>query len=387
MSPAESLTKPPVLNRDTLVMVALSGGVDSAVVMNLLSQKYGHVHGVSHKHWPESRCCTSACIDTCRSQSTDLGVPYSTVDTMVSFAEQIVDPFVEAYRQGTTPNPCVFCNQRNRFGWLVERYLSGIDSTAYKDYKLATGHYARIIRREGRYRLARGKDSAKDQSYMLYRLSQKQLAHALFPLGELDKAQVRTMAAEWNLESAKKEDSQDICFVEDDYRNFLKAYTGTGEATGDFVTAGGKVLGRHKGVAYYTRGQRKGLGLSGGPWYVLQTNPDTNQVVLGNREELYTSEFLISDCVWHETLPPESMKCTVQVRYHGEIHEAQVTKENDSVAHANVNSGVALSGAKTCWRIRLTQPSLDVSPGQSAVFYADDVVVGGGVIQKEGLVP
>jgi tRNA-specific 2-thiouridylase len=354
--------------KNTHVFVAMSGGVDSAVVLHLMKQEYENVQGVSHKHWPDSKCCTTACIDTCRAQCQDLGVPYTTIDTMVHFTEEIVDSFVEEYQRGRTPNPCVLCNQKNRFGHMVTGALEQCIPQEMKQhtdnvqYKIATGHYAQVVYRENRYWLARGKDPEKDQSYMLYRLSQEQLSHCLFPLGSRVKSEVRELAEGLQLESAKKPDSQDICFVETNYREFIQDYTGTQEESGDFVTQDGTKLGPHKGIAHYSRGQRKGLGLGGGPWYVLDIRAKSKEVVLGSREELLKTTFTVSNWVWHHPDLPDVFECQVQVRYHGKILEAQVDKNNNTVT--------------------LSTPTPDLSPGQSAVLYWEDTVIGGGIIQE-----
>jgi tRNA-specific 2-thiouridylase len=347
------------------VLVALSGGVDSAVVLNLIKSRYRNVTGVSHHHWPESRCCSTECMDNCSRQCRDLGLPFSVVDTMVEFTEEIIQPFVQAYRKGTTPNPCVFCNQKNRFGHMIDKFFQNKGLQVPKNYRIATGHYARISSEKNRYRLRRGIDKKKDQSYMLYRLSQEQLSHCLFPLGDYKKSEIRKMAESWSLLSAKKQDSQDICFVEKDYRDFIQQYTGEKDTKGYFLDKKGKKLGTHNGISSYNRGQRKGLGLSGGPWFVLDILPESNTVILGSRKELYITQFSISDCVWHLPEVPEIFSCSVQVRYHGPIYKCTVKKTGNDR-----------------FQIELEQASDEISPGQSAVFYSGDTVWGGGIIVK-----
>ena len=347
----------------TLVFVALSGGVDSAVVLNLMHQQYPLVKAISHKHWPESKCCSTVCIDNSRLQAQSLKVDYHIVDTMVNFTKEIVDDFVQGYEQGNTPNPCVICNQKNRFGHLLN-YMINQYQNQYKHFKIATGHYAQIIFQQGRYYLKRGKDTTKDQSYMLYRLSQKQLSYCLFPLGNYEKPQVRGMAKKWNLVSAKAPDSQDICFVQDDYRNFITDYTQKKYKTGDFIDQQGKVLGRHQGIPFYNRGQRKGLGLSGGPWYVIEVSTINNTVVLGSQKDLELSKFKIKNCIWNMEIFPIHLNCFIQTRYHGPIFKGTVEP---------LSKGV--------FTVQLEQPSIDISPGQSAVCYnQDDIVLGGGMI-------
>lgn len=293
------------------VCVALSGGVDSAVAARLLMQDYEEVIGVSHRHWPESRCCSTACLDRCAAQCQDMGIPYYPLDCMVEFAQAIVDDFVATYQKGQTPNPCVLCNQTIRFDLMLKKFFEQHPEYQGRDYRIATGHYAQVEQVDGHYRLKRGVDPEKDQSYMLYRLSPEQLKHCVFPLGGMLKPEVRALAEQWNLRSAKQSDSQDVCFVTDTYQTFLDQYTGKHQKPGKFVDKDGKVLGRHKGVPYYTRGQRKGLGLSGGPWYVLHTDVTSNQVVLGSREELATRRFSIPTTRSSPT-PTSSKRCLVK---------------------------------------------------------------------------
>ncbi len=349
------------MDLETHVMVALSGGVDSALVLQKLSQSYKHIHGVSHRHWPESKCCTTACIDGCRSQCQDLGVPFQTIDTLTLFVEKVVEPFVESYNQGLTPNPCVSCNEINRFGAMAQNAWEKMGKP--EKWKIATGHYAQIHNENGRYYLHRGLDPKKDQSYMLYRLSQEQLSHCLFPLGSTLKEEVRQEAQSYNLASAKKSDSQDICFVENNYQEFLKDYTGKTPEPGVFLDSSGKKLGYHKGVPYYNRGQRKGLGLSGGPWYVIKIIPENNEIILGPKEELLRDFFSIQNLVFNEDVSNLPEETTVQVRYHGEIINCEVVPES-----------------KERLKIKLEQDTVDLSPGQSAVIYHKNRVLGGGVI-------
>ncbi len=350
-------------NKTEVVLVALSGGVDSAVAARLLMQEHETVIGVSHRHWPESNCCSTACLDRSAAQCIDMGIPYYPLDCMVEFAQAIVDDFVAIYQRGQTPNPCVLCNQTIRFDLMIQKFFEQHPDYIGRDYRIATGHYAKVEKIEGIYRLKRGVDLDKDQSYMLYRLSSEQLQHCLFPLGSLYKTQVREKAERWNLQSAKQSESQDICFVTDTYQTFLDQYTGQQQSPGDFVDQKGKVLGQHRGVAYYTRGQRKGLGLSDGPWYVVYTDVTTNQVVLGAREDLATSSFRIHTTRWSDPYVHFPLEATVQLRYHAQpvpVLVEQIEEDN--------------------YRCQLKDLSYDVSPGQSAVTYQEDYVVGGGLI-------
>ncbi len=360
------MNKTTTIPSSTTVLVALSGGVDSAVVMHLLHQQSYGVIGFSHRHWPESKCCNTVCLDISREQCRNLGVPYHTADTMVEFTQNIVDPFVEDYQNGFTPNPCVLCNEKNRFGTTIDKLIDSLNLSK-ENFKIATGHYARIKKNnQGIYELKRGLDPKKDQTYMLYRLSQKQLSHCLFPLGSYKKEEVRKLASDYQLASAKKPDSQDICFVETNYRNFINQYNPSPQNEGDFVDIQGVKLGRHQGFYRYSRGQRKGLGLSGGPWFVIEVKVSANQVVLGKKEDLKITQFKIKDCVWNQD-PKKEMIYNCQVRYHGKIYKAKVLFQTRK---------------DSCYEIHLESFSNDVTKGQSAVFYQDDTLIGGGIISE-----
>lgn len=344
-------------NSEPTIYVALSGGVDSSVVLRLLQQKYKNIQGISHIVWPESLCCSTACLDRCQEECQRMALPYESIELVEDFSKSVIKHFIDAYANGLTPNPCVLCNQFIRFDLMIKR-----SQDHPENYKLATGHYARIEEKNGRYFLKKGLDHTKDQSYMLYRLSQEQLSRALFPLGEMKKSEVKKLAEQWKLKSAKVAESQDACFVSGDYRKFYKDFTGTEPKPGNFVDQTGKILGPHQGVPFYARGQRKGLGLSGGPWFVLQIDPKTNDIVLGSREALSVKKFTIKDCVWHYP-PAESYTGTVQVRYH-EPEIKCFAKKIDA----------------DLWEIELSQASEHVSPGQSAVLYDSEYVIGGGII-------
>jgi len=351
----------------TVYLAALSGGVDSSVVLKMLLDETDKVIGITHYHWPDSKCCSSTCMDISSQLCREAGIKYLPIDLKESFKDQIVEPFVNSYLNGFTPNPCVFCNQNIRFDSLIKSAKESLGLSDSDNIKIATGHYARILKENGLFKLKRGLDKKKDQTYMLYRLSQKQLSLCHFPLGEYTKPQVRKIARDLHLATAKKRDSQDICFVVNNYREFLSEYTGTQMPKGPFISTNGETLGFHTGISNYSRGQRKGLGLSGGPWYVINIISATNTIILGRKEDLMADNFFISNCVWHLSEVPENFSCTVQVRYHGTQYTAQVTKENHHL-----------------YRVKLESFSADVCPGQSAVFYTEDTVIGGGIIQPLG---
>ena len=352
------------MNNNTLIFVALSGGVDSSVVLQLLKEKYQNIQGISHIVWPESLCCTTECLDQCAWQCQQAGVPYENIDCIQEFSQKVIDPFVQNYFDGITPNPCVLCNQYIRFDLMIEEFFKRHPEKRTDNYKLATGHYAQIEERDGYYYLKKGTDHLKDQAFVLYRLSQNQLKHCLFPLGGMTKPEVRALAGNMSLTTATKKDSMGACFAGDDYRDFIREYSGKKIEPGNFVDLNGAVLGRHQGYQFYTRGQRRGLGLSGGPWYVLEVRPQTNEVVLSHgKENLLLSEFYVENLVWH--YPEKKItKATVQTRHHApELKCALQYLEDDLI------------------KVTLEKPYAEISAGQSAVFYDGEYVMGGGVIR------
>lgn len=351
-------------NDQTTVFVALSGGVDSAVVAILAQQKYQNVIGFSHQHWPESRCCSTACLDRCEEQCRRLGIPYYRIDTMIPFAQNIVDNFIEEYEKGRVPNPCVRCNQMIRFDQVIQDLLNHPELSSIQNYKIATGHYVQILKKKDTFFLKEAVDFQKDQSYMLYRLGSQTLSHCYFPLGTYLKKQVREIADQYGLLSAKVGDSQDICFVEKDYRSFIDQYTQKQRKKGFFLDLKGAKLGEHNGSIYYTRGQRRGLGLSGGPWYVIQSDISLNTVTLGCKKDLEVKQFDLIHTIWYRPFENDTLY-TIKVRYHGRDLKAFLTE---------LPSGKVGVLLKTpCW---------EVCPGQSAVIYQNKVIIGGGVIDS-----
>lgn len=343
------------------VYVAMSGGVDSSVAALLLRQAGYRLSGV-HLRLPGAD--PQDIRDAARAAGR-LGFSCHTFDYSEVFEATVIENFVQEYRQGRTPNPCVVCNRLVKFGALLEQIrLLGGDC-------LATGHYARVEydRASGRYLLKRGLDRRKDQSYFLYALSQEQLSHTLFPLGELDKAQVRQLAEAHGLPSAGKRDSQDICFVPDgNYAAFLER-RGLTPVPGDLVDSSGRVLGRHGGQERYTVGQRKGLGISAGePLYVLRKDSAANTVTLGPDSGLYSRELTAEQLNWISIPSLEGpLPVTVKTR-HG-LREAAAVVEP-------LNGGLA--------RVTFQEPQRALTPGQSAVFYDGELVVGGGIIRACG---
>ncbi|MFA5879192.1 MAG: tRNA 2-thiouridine(34) synthase MnmA [Candidatus Margulisiibacteriota bacterium] len=269
----------------------LSGGVDSSVAAHLAIDSKVTAIGISHINWPESKCCELNALRQCESFCQNLNIPYYKIDCLIPFCKKVVDNFCNTYFCGETPNPCVICNEKIRFDFLIKTVLKNLKIKADQDYKIVTGHYAQVEYKRNQYFLKKGIDQAKDQSYMLYRLNQAQLSRCFFPLGRLTKKAVRELACKWQLESAQKSDSQDACFLDQPYPEFIVRYLEKQPKKGVFIDENGKVLGEHQGIIYYTRGQRKGLNLPDGPWFVKQIDFSNNQIVLARKENLYLKKF------------------------------------------------------------------------------------------------
>ena len=344
----------------------MSGGVDSSVAAYLLTRDGYDCIGCTMKLCPddvahEGGCCTADDAADARSVARRVGIPFHVFNMTDDFRREVIDRFVSRYLAGRTPNPCVDCNRTMKFALLRRRG----EELGYD--RLATGHYARIEYRDGRWTLRKARDPSKDQSYVLYHLTQAELAKTLFPLGDLTKSEARALAAENGFLNAAKPDSQDICFVPDgDYAAVIARYTGKTEPEGDFVLPDGSVIGRHKGISRYTVGQRRGLGVAySEPLYVKRILVAENKVLLGRDEDLYGTSCDVSDVNWiaGET-PSAPVRCAVKIRYRQTEQPATVTPLEGGRAHVEFDS-----------------PQRAITPGQSAVFYDGDEVLGGGEIE------
>jgi tRNA-specific 2-thiouridylase len=366
------------------IAVAMSGGVDSSAAAALLKAGGHELVGFTMQLWNQrrglsvgedgeplpSRCCSLDDVYDARRVAEELGFPFYVLNLERDFERDVVAPFVQSYLDGETPIPCVACNSRLKFASLDRTALSvGCE-------KVATGHYARVEFDEtnNRYRLLRGRDARKDQTYFLWELTQEQLSRSLFPLGEMTKEEVRDLARRHGLYVAEKRESQEICFVPDgDYAGFIDRYLeaegreGERPARGEIVDTGGRVVGEHEGVHRFTVGQRRGLGVSRPlPLYVVRVEPESNRVVVGRDEELLSSEFTAAGVNWVAfDEPVEPIRAQVRVRYRHTEAPATITP---------------LGGGRA--RVRFDHPQRAVTPGQATVFYRGEEVVGGGWIVR-----
>jgi tRNA-specific 2-thiouridylase len=355
----------------------MSGGVDSSVAAALLVEQEYEVVGMMLRLWSddlagettENRCCSPEAVDDARRVAAHLGIPFYLINAEEEFKSRVVDFFIAEYAAGRTPNPCLQCNRHIRFGFLLERAL------AFGADYLATGHYARIRLPKSAetsevcqgYQLLKGVDSAKDQSYVLSVLGQHELAHALFPLGELTKPQVRELARQRGLRVAEKAESQELCFLADgNYRSFLARHRPEALVPGPIVDQAGHVLSQHQGLPLYTIGQRKGLGIATGqPLYVLQLDPTRNALVVGGTEGLARRELTGRNVHWIAGEPPAGpLRVGARIRYKAVEAPAEVTP---------------LPGRRA--RVVFDRPQRAVTPGQAIVFYDGQVCLGSGMIE------
>jgi len=355
------------------IAVAMSGGVDSSTAAALLHEEGYEVIGLTMHLWDPTfdgrgnfgRCCAPEDINDARRVCDQIGVPHYVINLRAAFEKEVVDSFVADYLQGLTPNPCIRCNDRIKFHYLLRKAEElGVES-------LATGHYARIQwdPESSKYRLWRGIDPRKDQSYFLFTVTQPQMSKIRFPLGDRRKTEVREKALGLGLRVAEKSESQEICFVpDDDYRKFVESYKGKSlTRPGEIVNRRGEVLGVHRGIHAYTIGQRRGLGIAAPrPHYVLSLDSAENRLVGGTNEELYSPGFTVREVSWVSTAPLEKERAvTVQIRYRHPGAPALL---------------FPLAEGKV--RVELKTPQRAVTPGQAAVFYDGDEVLGGGWIER-----
>lgn len=352
-------------------LIAMSGGVDSSVAAYLMKEQGFDCMGVTMKLFQnedvqvcdDHSCCSLDDVEDAKSVAYSLGMPHHVFNFSSRFREDVIDRFVHAYEAGATPNPCIDCNRYLKFQKLFQRARElGCDY-------VVTGHYARIAYDEGsqKYQLKKAVDPTKDQSYVLYSLTQEQLAHTLFPLGGMSKETARQIATEHGFINAAKHDSQDICFVQNgSYADFIEGYLGKQFPEGNFVTKDGRVLGQHKGIIRYTIGQRKGLGLAlPAPMYVVALDMENNNVILGDHEDLFSKELIAKDInliSGDALLGPARLKA--KVRYRQQEQWATVTQIDEDTLH-----------------VVFDEPQRAITKGQAVVLYDNDVVVGGGTIR------
>ena len=355
------------------IAVAMSGGVDSSLAAALLKEQGNEVVGFSLQLWRENatshpserRCCSFGTLADARQIADKLGIPYYVINLEAEFRKEVIDYFIREYLQGRTPNPCIWCNSKLKFDLLLRRsLLAGC-------HKLATGHYARVEydRSIERYILKKGIDSAKDQSYFLFNLTQEQLRYLTLPIGFLTKTQVRRMAEEKGLPVALKEESQEVCFVSDsNYAVFIdKTMDKLSTGAGLIIDSEGNTIGKHKGIHHYTIGQRRGMGIAAPhPLYVIAIDPQKNTIVAGPKEKLYSSKLIADNIHWLSfDFIDKPIKVTAKIRY----------KHKGASALVTPRKGRAVV-------VEFEQPQRAITPGQAVVFYQGEEVVGGGWIRQ-----
>ena len=344
----------------------MSGGIDSSMALKYLLKKYDKVIGANHIVWHGVQCSSPEVIGRAEAICRRNSVPFYCIDVSEEFRKQVTDLFVSDYLHGVTPNPCVICNRTVKFTFFCDRLKELLirDGIIGSDEELiyATGHYARIVEKDGRLFIAKAKDLKKDQSYMLYRLPKELLPGIEFPLGELLKKDIEAEAQADGLEFSDVKESQDICFIEGDYGDFISRYSGKRFRPGNILDMQGNYLGKHRGYIHYTIGQRKGLGLGNGPWFVTSIDSVKNIVTVVREDEQGQTEFTVRDLNWFIDFDGSEFRTSVKVRYNSGEHPCRVRAlDNGSVL------------------VRLDNKCV-ITRGQSAVFYDGDLVIGGGII-------
>jgi tRNA-specific 2-thiouridylase len=356
------------LSTGSRIVVGMSGGVDSSVAAALLKDQGFDVIGVMLRLWSdcetENRCCAPDAQLEARRIAAQLEIPFYVIDAQEAFYEAVVQPFITGYAGGITPNPCLYCNRQIRWKFLISK------ARALGAEQIATGHYARIQTTEdGHYQLLKNADPDKDQSYFLHVLTQEDLSRTLFPLAEYTKPQVRQLAREYCLSAAERPDSQDLCFVgQASYRDFLRKIDPSLLTPGPILDLNGTVLGEHQGLADYTIGQRRGLRIAGPePYYVIEKDLDKNALIIGYKIQLGRDTFNIEDINWISGQSPSApIQADIRIRYKSRAVAGLVTPLDHNQA-----------------QIRLNDALPDITPGQAAVFYQDQICLGGGTIRRE----
>ncbi|MEZ4709651.1 MAG: tRNA 2-thiouridine(34) synthase MnmA [Caldilineaceae bacterium] len=361
---------------DTTVVIAMSGGVDSSVAAALMVERGYRCIGIMMRLWAETgagegslnKCCSVESMADARQVADQLGIPFYLINVEQPFKQNVVDFFIEGYSAGLTPNPCLACNRHIRFDYLLN-YARNLGA----DY-LVTGHHARTRRLDnGQIQLLKAVDAQKDQSYVLSVMGQAELRDVLFPVGDYTKPTIRQMAAQWGLPIASKHDSMDLCFIaDDDYRRFLQDWAAHAMQPGPIVDRAGNVLGEHAGLPSYTIGQRKGLGIGGvgEPLFVLELDSAHNALVVGRKEELGRTQLLARHVNWTADAPVEpGFAAQCKIRYRARPMECRLYPAPQGED-------------ETAVEVHFAEPLYGISPGQGAVFYADDLCLGGGIIAR-----
>ena len=350
-----------------VIALGMSGGVDSSMALEYLKKDWDTIVGANHVVWHGVKCSSPEVISRAEELCRKEDIPFYCLDVSQEFDKKVAKAFVKDYLHGLTPNPCVICNRFIKFTFFYDRLKEQLikDGIMEPEDQLyySTGHYVRLVEKDGSLFLAKAEDPSKDQSYMLYRLPKELLTRCVFPLGEKYKTDVKKEAAALGMPSSSVKESQDICFIEGSYGDFIEKYTGKQYKPGAIFDMQGNRLGNHRGYIHYTIGQRKGLGLGSGPWYVTQVIPDKNRVIVGREEEQGQTDFTVRDLNWFIDFQGP-LETRVKVRYNSGEHPCTVTA--DAAKEGTV-------------QVHLKEKTV-ITPGQSAVFYDGDIVLGGGII-------